>query len=139
MSTGTKQCVGCMDYKPRTEFYISGKSEDGLNRYCMYCCKVNRSLEGVRKRDRRSKISFRQRYRAKQLGLACDDDITLAKVYRRARGICQGSYGCGKWVQPKHASIDHVMPMSKGGPHVWSNVQLMHLKCNLRKSYKEGD
>lgn len=125
-----KQCVGCMQYQPETDYYKSSSTEDGLNRYCKWCCKVNRALEAVRRRDRKVKISFRQRYRAKQLGVACDDTITLAEVFKRSRGICAG---CKKWVKPKQASMDHTNPLSKGGVHMWGNVQLMHLTCNLRK------
>ncbi len=125
-----KRCVGCMSFKEYMEFYGSTTADDGYNRYCKQCCKVNRSLESVRKRDKSSKISFRQRHRAKQLGVVCDDTITLAKVFKLARGVCAL---CGKWVQPRKASIDHAYPLSKGGTHTWGNVQLVHLICNLRK------
>lgn len=32
------------------------------------------------------------------------------------------------------ATIDHIVPLSKGGWHAWSNVQLMCHQCNSRKS-----
>lgn len=125
-----KQCVGCGNFKKRAQYYRSHSTEDGLNRYCKQCCKVNRGLESVRKRDKKSKMSFRQRHRAKTLGVECDDSITLAKVYKIAAGMCAL---CTKWVQPRHASMDHIFPLGKGGTHTWDNVQLSHLKCNLRK------
>lgn len=131
--TEVKRCVGCGDYKNKYEFYASSAvkdAEDGLNRYCKHCCKVNRAMEGVRKRDRRSKISMRQRHRAGVLGVECDDTITLVKVFKKDAGMCQL---CTKWVQPRHASMDHRYPLSKGGTHTWGNVQLTHLLCNLRK------
>lgn len=34
---------------------------------------------------------------------------------------------------PASASLDHVIPLSKGGGHVLENVQLAHLVCNVRK------
>ncbi len=125
-----KQCVGCGDYKERGEFYVSQLEADGRNRYCKACCKVNRALENVRKRDRKSKISFRQRHRANQLQVECDDTITLVKVFKRDAGMCAL---CTRWVQPRHASMDHKYPLGKGGTHTWDNIQLSHLKCNLRK------
>ena len=128
-----KRCVGCKNTKATTEFYASSATEDGFNRYCIQCCKVNRSLEGVRKRDKKSKISFRQRHRATQLGVECDHSITLALVFKERMGVCAI---CKDWVQPKHASIDHTHPLSKGGTHTWDNVQLVHLICNLRKGAK---
>lgn len=34
---------------------------------------------------------------------------------------------------PMSASLDHIVPMSKGGGHIRSNVQLAHLGCNKAK------
>ena len=31
------------------------------------------------------------------------------------------------------ASLDHILPLSRGGHHVHANVQLAHLFCNLSK------
>lgn len=131
---GIKRCVGCNKDKDQSHFYKSTSSEDGLNRYCKSCCKVNRSLESVRKRDKRSKISYRQRYRTKAVGLECDDSIDLAGVFKRDRGICGI---CRRWVQPRYASMDHIKPIIRGGTHTWENIQLTHIKCNLRKGISE--
>jgi len=130
-----KKCSGCQQTKPKSEFYASNRvaDADGLNRYCTICCKVNRALEGVRKRDKKSKMSMRQRHRATTLGVECDHTITLVEVFRISFGSCQI---CGEWVKPGHASMDHTHPLSKGGTHTWDNVQLVHLICNLRKSNK---
>ena len=35
-----------------------------------------------------------------------------------------------------YPSIDHIIPISKGGTHQWNNVQLAHRKCNRMKSNK---
>ncbi len=126
-----KKCVGCGNTKLKVEeFYEDRKSKDGFNRYCKHCCKVNRAMEGIRKRDKKSKISFRQRHRAKTLGVECDDSITLVGLFRQAHGMCAL---CKTWVPPRKASIDHRYPLSKGGTHTWDNVQLTHLICNLKK------
>lgn len=34
---------------------------------------------------------------------------------------------------PRSASLDHVVPLSKGGSHSMANTQAAHLVCNLRK------
>lgn len=34
-------------------------------------------------------------------------------------------------------TIDHVMPMSRGGGHVWANVQLAHFYCNTAKGNRD--
>ncbi|MFG3518286.1 HNH endonuclease [Streptomyces bobili] len=37
---------------------------------------------------------------------------------------------------PRSASLDHVVPLARGGHHTRVNVQLAHLICNLRKADK---
>ena len=34
------------------------------------------------------------------------------------------------------ATVDHVVPISRGGLDEWSNVQLAHWICNVKKSNK---
>ena len=41
----------------------------------------------------------------------------------------------GTWVQDRRAaSIDHVVPLAKGGQHTRENVQIAHLGCNVDKN-----
>jgi 5-methylcytosine-specific restriction endonuclease McrA len=52
-------------------------------------------------------------------------------VLERSDGIC----GIGGFdVDPTNFHVDHVTPISRGGLHVYSNVQAAHPTCNLRKS-----
>ncbi len=126
-----KQCRTCGNYKDsKKDFYKRKASEDGRHYDCKICCKVARSLEAVRKRDKKSKIMVRQMHRAISLGVEYEKNITLAGLYKRAHGICQL---CFTYVEPRRASPDHILPFSKGGTHIWDNLQLVHLKCNLRK------
>lgn len=39
-------------------------------------------------------------------------------------------------LHPRTASLDHIVPMSKGGPHVEANVQCACLRCNVRKNVR---
>lgn len=52
----------------------------------------------------------------------------LAALYNGAThcSICGGALGDDR-------SFDHVMPLSKGGPHSIGNLAIAHLKCNNRK------
>lgn len=80
-------------------------------------------------------------------GAIVDRDITLHKLYRLSDGIC---YLCGgkcdwsdtvtingrQYSRAKYPSIDHVVPLIKGGEHSWNNVRLAHLGCNSSKGAK---
>ena len=73
-----------------------------------------------------------------------DRDISLDKLYSRDKGIC---YICGEKCDFKdyeernghfiagsnYPSIDHIIPIARGGKHAWDNVKLAHHKCNTNK------
>lgn len=72
-----------------------------------------------------------------------DKDITLEALYRRDSGVCYLCGGICDWSDKdteknicggSYPSIDHVIPISRGGFHAWDNVRLAHLSCNIAKS-----
>ena len=104
-----------------------------------YCSKVCRKRAGNKQKEtnRRIKIMFQM----------VDKNITLESLYKRDRGLCHicglacnwddyiidsNQKQCGEW----YPSIDHVIPLSKGGLHSWDNVKLAHRRCNTIKSDK---
>lgn len=85
--------------------------------------------------DERRKANYQKR-RALKLKLPADS-IRPLDVFERDAWICGL---CGDpvpegvaWPDPLSASLDHVIPLSKGGHHVLENVQLAHLSCNVQK------
>lgn len=49
-------------------------------------------------------------------------------------GICGTPVDAGLvWPDPWSATLDHVVPLSKGGAHTRANTQLAHARCNLSK------
>lgn len=63
--------------------------------------------------------------------------INIYNIYKRDRWKC-GICGLRVNVKLKHPhpyspSLDHIVPLSKGGSHTPENVQLAHLRCNLSK------
>ena len=58
----------------------------------------------------------------------------LAKRDKHICGLCGEKVDLRhRWPHPMSGSIDHIMPLTKGGLHEWGNVQLAHLRCNLSK------
>jgi len=48
--------------------------------------------------------------------------------------IYDGKCGiCGLSVSKEEMTIDHIVPLSRGGPHVLSNLQPAHSSCNTKK------
>lgn len=104
------------------------------------------STECSRKRNRRiSRTIYKGRINDSNL---VDKNITLTRLYKRTEGAC---YLCGEqcdWddkvvtdegytiVGESYPSIDHVIPLAKGGKHSWNNVKLACMKCNTLKGDK---
>ncbi|TAE58031.1 MAG: HNH endonuclease [Nostocales cyanobacterium] len=54
-------------------------------------------------------------------------------VYQRDKYQCQS---CGKTFLETNLSIDHIIPLSRGGKNDISNLQTLCLTCNKRKTNK---
>ena len=54
-----------------------------------------------------------------------------AGVYRRDRGVC--AY-CGRDIAFDDASMDHILPQSRGGPTNWDNLVNACRRCNEKKA-----
>ena len=100
------------------------------NRFCSKECKEKYNLEHKRQ-PRKLPIS------------AITDetkDITLPKLYIRDQGRC---YLCGGQcdftvdsLDGNYPTIEHIVPVSKGGKDCWDNIKLAHRKCNAFKNVK---
>ena len=102
-------------------------------KYCSVKCK-RKAYNGEK---------YARRY-ARLKAAIVDGDITLERLYKRDKGVChicgelcnyhdfkeeQGVFIAGE----SYPSIDHVVPLSIGGEHSWSNVKLAHRHCNSLK------
>lgn len=119
-------------------------------RFCIDC---NAVLDTERKRCKQcQKVIANKNHELRRRALIqhaiVDKDITIDKLIKKDKGIC---YLCGKECDCNdyvinhgvfiagnyYPSIDHVIPLSKGGEHSWSNVRLAHRICNTIKGNKE--
>ena len=85
------------------------------------------------------------RMRSNNNDVEFDEAITLKAVRLRDNDICQI---CGLAVDDTaienghikrmYPTVDHIIPLSKGGSHTWDNVRLAHMSCNAGKCDKVG-
>ena len=68
------------------------------------------------------------------------ENVSRKIVYERDNGICGL---CGEIIDinhksphPKSLTLDHIIPLSKGGKHSYDNVQVAHYSCNSSKGNK---
>jgi len=83
------------------------------------------------RRNAKAKAAHDAKYRALKRGSIGAEKFTLDEIFERDNQTC---YLCGKAVTRRDATMDHVIPITKGGPHTRANVKLAHRGCNARKS-----
>ena len=80
--------------------------------------------------------------RAKLHGAPAEIGVTLPKLIQRDGLTCKiCGLPCFYWgdnLADLYPSMDHIVPISKGGGHTWKNVQVAHRLCNINKSDKIG-
>lgn len=128
------ECCGKAFFSEYKKQYCSEKCKDKQKRIRY----KDRHPEKVK--EKRKLYKSHHIARAKRYGVPYEYGITLEKVIKKDNNTCQI---CGKpcditdinknYVGALYPSIDHIMPLSKGGGHLWDNVQLAHMICN---SYK---
>lgn len=161
VEAGAKECRGCGVLKDSGEFTKRAQSLDGLSPDCKACRKAMKAREYARHRDvirergRRGYEAAREaRLEAqRQWDAANRDKRAEARGRRRAlkRSTTTGPIDLDAlWTgvcplcelpmsleptapDPMTRSLDHIIPLARGGTHEQSNLQWTHLRCNLRK------
>ncbi len=102
--------------------------------------RITCSDECRRRREKAQKRTEHARRRARKRR-APSDKIDPMDVLERDGWVCQL---CGRTTpksqrgscEPTAPEVDHIMPLSRGGSHTLSNLQVLCRRCNLRKSNK---
>lgn len=160
VATGSYCSVACcnaatvrqaLESAPRHECLQCAKvfirqQDSGSKLYCSRACAFAANRESFVLRFKSvplRKATPKHIKKARALGLPFEE-INPQEVFHRdgwACGICGESVDPTiAWPHPESASLDHVVPMAKGGPHLAGNVQCAHLRCNVQKGTKiEGN
>ena len=132
-------CKVCgAEYTPRQYIIDAGLKTFSNPGCCSREChkRFRRKAQKIRERGYRN-----HKGRARKYGCAFDSSVTLKSLIKRNGLRCAI---CGEmcnendheWTNhfgPMSPTIDHIIPMSKGGGHVWDNVQVAHAICNSMK------
>ena len=145
MATELKLCkgkYGCGLKKPHSSFGKKKDMRDGLQPYCKDC--VNKMSSAYRSTRREHYRELNKKYRSE------DHGKDLHRVYEQKRrsssvGVIPSDYleilidlfgsSC---MNPNclgglKLTVDHIVPLSKGGLHCISNMQLLCNLCNIQK------
>lgn len=119
ISKGFSECLSCSKVKPLAEFEKSSKRLGGVTRKCLECS-----------------AKYRRRYGLQRL--KANRDYRKIDIFKRDSYIC---YICDKqlspdtpWPDPLCPTIEHVIPLARGGADLESNVKTACWGCNNKKS-----
>ena len=91
-------------------------------------------------RKQLARIKRNGRYKHLQVEGKFDPSVILVNVFNKFNGKC---VICDKQMKMEgdcrsndYPSMDHIIPLSKGGTHEWKNIQLLCRKCNCEKHDK---
>jgi HNH endonuclease len=141
-----KQCSVCKETKPANEFYGTDRNPSGLYSRCKDChnqraapgqaryrqvneAKVREWLNRweVQNRDARRAINHKRRARERQV----ESTFTREQWAALKAAYSNRCAYCGK--PSKRLTIDHVIPLSQGGPHMVQNIVPACKPCNSGK------
>lgn len=143
------RCTKCRRKKPATQefFVITPKALSGLSSRCRPCLAEDcqrwrranpaamlRSVNQWRRRHPELTRLYDRRKYAKRKGAGRTaqrlDQADLLELYRRQGGLCRY---CSKSVAFEGMTLDHVIPLARGGVHQIENICLACPSCNARK------
>lgn len=106
---------------------FSDENQGRPREYCDDCREV--AAKRVARRHRRVRRARKRGVRSEAIDLR---DIAVRDGW--SCGLCGGRVLRTKQVpHPRAATLDHIVPLARGGDHVRRNVQLAHFRCNSEK------
>jgi 5-methylcytosine-specific restriction endonuclease McrA len=121
-----KQCKRCGDDKPLTEFRCGGKEF-----YCKSCkSEIDRNCKASPRGKAKQAISY-SRYKIRQSEEEVEDTLTSYEVgFLLGEGFCMY---CQQPLEYAESTIDHIVPLKRGGRNTFDNIACTCSNCNRSK------
>lgn len=127
-----KICIDCNVEKPPNSFARRQGNRDGLNGVC-YECEAARRMAYYYTEEGNAMHKAAQARRRIRIESTEIEPVSYAEVIERDGQVC---HICEGNVAMENLTIDHVVPLAKGGAHIFDNLAVAHWFCNSRKNDK---
>ena len=140
----------------RKQKYIDGKHREALHNHCRkcgsdieqrskqmcvrFCNECKDKTKAAAKRTHRRKYGSYKSHKARAVkhGVPYElvNRVKVFELYGWKCATCKvvtPKALMRSYDDPRAPTLDHIVPISKGGPHLYSNVQLLCRKCNYQK------
>ena len=140
----------------RKQKYIDGKHKEALHNHCRkcgsdieqrsrqmcvrFCNECKDKAKASAKRTHRRKYGSYKSHKARAIkhGVPYElvNRVKVFEIYGWKCAKCKvvtPKALMRSYDDPRAPTLDHIVPISKGGPHLYSNVQLLCRKCNYQK------
>ena len=137
---GTRVCHGCSKTKKLEDFQDNPKGLKGKLGTCRSCMRVKGRAYRDKNKEKLAAAKREGSRRRRAFLRGCkniDKNVTQDSLRDRDGDLCgycgvTMRFGVEGYADDK-ASIDHIIPLSKGGDHTFDNTLLCCLLCNTRK------
>lgn len=140
-----KQCGKCKELKDLEHFSNAKRGRLGKSTYCKPCfskiqltrlTKEERKQNTQKYRDNNRKWwrflhRINQFNRKNQLKLTSDNTVT--KEFIEYIYSIENCYYCKDFIDKKYRTLEHKLPLNRGGQHTVDNITMACLKCNCTK------
>jgi 5-methylcytosine-specific restriction endonuclease McrA len=115
------------------------RTDPGVQRQVI---EANRQWREARTPEERRQYNLNRyhRSRARAAGVYVDETLDVFQVFEEDGYICQE---CGMSIDRtlRHrnsmmVTLDHIIPLSQGGPHSRENVETTHMRCNVQRRHR---
>lgn len=147
-----KQCTKCNFIKEIIEFSKRKALKDGYRSQCKECDKLHNdryksenkeTINIQRKEYRKSHPELARKYKHERRARMYNngyEHVDIEYFWKVQMGYCQLCFtSIDRTLHHRDMmswTLDHKIPLSKGGPHFYSNLQLAHRMCNQKKGSK---